>query len=116
MSYNVVIDVIEKAKVAVSDDVKETVEEVHEALKGLPGDRAANLDFPGVKEVKDFMAEAKQHAEDTGRRFIRVGDVKGQPLRVSFRIVTRRATDPAPAAEETPTANAASAPAEPVSV
>jgi hypothetical protein len=116
MSYNVVIDVIEKAKMAVSDDVKKTVQEVHEALKGLPGDRAANIDFPGVEEVKSFMSQAKQHAEDTGRRFIRVGDIKGQPNRVSFRVVTKRAAEAAPAAEETPTANAASAPAEPASV
>ena len=112
MAFDVVIDVIEKAPVKIEDDVAQTLTDVHAALVGLPGDRAANIDFPTAEEAKAFMTQAKAWAEKEGdKRFTRVGDIKGKPLRVSFRVVTKRATDPTPEPETADTADAASAPA-----
>ena len=91
MEYNVVIDVIEKPPVPVPDNVASTLNDVHAALQGLPADRAANIDFPDEDAVKVFLKQAKQHSDDNGRRFTRVGDIKGKPTRVSFRVVTKRA-------------------------
>jgi hypothetical protein len=95
MAFDVVIDVIEKAPVKIDDDVAQTLTDVHAALVGLPGDRAANIDFPTTEAARAFMTQAKAWCEKEGKRFTRVGDIKGKPLRVSFRVVTKRATDTA---------------------
>jgi hypothetical protein len=107
MAFDVVIDVVEKPPVKITDDVAQTLTDVHAALKGLPGDRAANIDFTAAEDAKGFMAQAKAWCEKEGKRFTRVGDIKGKPLRVSFRVVTKRATDTAD-----PTATPAEGPAE----
>ena len=91
MPYTATIDVIPKTPVEVSQDTADLLNEVHPALAQLPGDRAANVDLPGLDEVKRFLVEAKAHAESLGWRFTRVGDIKGRPNRVSFRVVTKRA-------------------------
>jgi hypothetical protein len=111
MPYTATIDVIPKPPVEVSQDTAELLNEVHPALAGLPADRAANVDFPGLDEVKRFLTEAKAHAESLGWRFTRVGDIKGQPNRVSFRVVTKRATDPTAETPEAASDASASAPA-----
>jgi hypothetical protein len=117
MAFDVIIDMIEKAPVKIQDEVAQTLTDVHAALKGLPGDRAANIDFPTAEEAKAFMTQAKAWADKEGdKRFTRVGDIKGKPLRVSFRVVTKRvvtkrATDAAVAEDPLDTVNAASAPA-----
>jgi hypothetical protein len=95
LNLDAVIDVIEKPLVPVTDEVAVFLTEVHEALKGLPGDRAVNVDQATAEDVKDFISQAKSWAEKEGKRFTRVGDIKGKPLRVSFRVVTKRATDTA---------------------
>jgi hypothetical protein len=107
MAFDVVIDVVEKPPVKITDDVAQTLTDVHAALKGLPGDRAANIDFTAAEDAKGFMAQAKAWCEKEGKRFTRVGgDIKGKPLRVSFRVVTKRATDAVETPQD-PTAGAA---------
>jgi hypothetical protein len=95
MAYEITIDVIEKPPVEVTDETAEVIDAVHKALIGMPGDRAANITCEDEAAVKNFLKEAKAHADGKGWRFTRVGDIKGQPLRVSFRVVTKRAVDTA---------------------
>lgn len=106
MAFEVTIDVIEKPPVAVDDEVAEMLTTVHDALTPLPGDRAANVDFADAEGVKGFLKQAKAWADDNGKRFTRVGDIKGKPLRVSFRVVTKRTAEAAEAADPMDAVNA----------
>lgn len=109
LNLNGVIDVIEKPLVAVSAEMALFLAESHKALKGLPGDRAVNVDPGTAEDVKEFIQQARSWAEREGKRFTRVGDIKGKPLRVSFRVVTKRT--PTAETPESASGESASAPA-----
>jgi hypothetical protein len=94
----------------VPDDIAADLTEAYEALSELPVNRMVNVDFGDVNEtdadkikanakaarvfVKQGKAWAAAHVDAEGNAapltFVRKGDIKGMPGRVSFRIYVPR--------------------------
>jgi len=75
--------------VEVPDDVAKDCAETYAALKDLPSNRAATTDpFEDAKAARLWCKQARTWAEtqDPPLKFVRRGDIKGEPTVVEFRI------------------------------
>lgn len=80
----------------IPDDVATDLEEAYEVLTKLPVTRRIAVDFPTPAEARLFVRQGKAWAlaQDPPLTFVRKGDVKGLPTRVSFRIYLPRPDAP----------------------
>lgn len=79
--------------VDVPEDIAKDLADAFDALKKLPSNRAVVVDFEDVAGARDFVRMGKtwaatQTPETEGGEilFVRKGDIKGEPKRVTFRI------------------------------
>ena len=95
-------------RVDVPEDVAASFLEDYEALANLPVTRQIQADFKAEdfpdkdgKPSKDNAAKAarlyarqgRSWAEDNGLKFVRKGDIKAQPTRVTYRIYAPKAVE-----------------------
>ena len=66
--------------------------DTYAALKGLPANRVANIDFETPEEATSYAKAFKAWAVDNGHKFLRKGDIKGNPTQLTFRIYDGRET------------------------
>lgn len=76
----------------VPEDVAHDLQTVYEALKELPVNNMANVDFDDAKAARLFVKQGKAWAEQQGLQFARRGVVKDNPKRVSFRVYDPKPT------------------------
>ena len=77
------------------DEITDLVD-TYQTLKNLPANRVANIDFDTPEEATGYAKAFKAWAVDNGHKFLRKGDIKGNPARLTFRIYDGRdASEPA---------------------
>lgn len=87
MALNVVIAKTSgPTTVEVPEEVAQVLQETYEALKELPVNNAANVDFDTAQEARLFVRQGQAWAEEKELKFQRRGNVKENPTRVTFRI------------------------------
>lgn len=88
--------------VDVPEDRAADLQEAYEALKGLPKNRAITVTFDTIPEAKLFAAQGRTWAaaHEPALEFMRSGDIKGEPLSVTFRIYQPNPRGPLTAEEK----------------
>ena len=68
------------------------LQDTYEHLSKLPANRVANIEFETAEEATGYAKAFKAWAVDNGHKFLRKGDIKGNPTRLTFRIYDGRDT------------------------
>ena len=71
-------------------DVESDLTLAYQKLASLPVNRAVAITFPSAMDARRFARQGRAWAADNGLTFVRKGDVKGEPEKVTFRIYVPR--------------------------
>jgi hypothetical protein len=77
--------------VEVPEEIAAELSEAYQALQDLPNNRAVVADFETPEAARLFTRQGYAWATENNLAFVRKGDIKGQPARVTFRIYAPRA-------------------------
>lgn len=94
MALNMVVEVTSGVVATeVPEDIAADLLEAYETLAKLPVNRQISVDFPTAKDARAFVKQGKAWAaaQTPALTFVRKGDIKANPTRVSFRIYVPRA-------------------------